>query len=181
MDQFIASHVGPIDSSGIRRVFDLGASLSDPINLSIGQPDFPVPDPIKRAIVQAVQDNRNGYTVTAGLPQLRERIARRFAAMLEAGLWDEARAARADPRYDPRLPVLKAVGYRQLFAAIEGRCGEAEAVERAIIATRQYAKRQLTWLRRDAEVHWLDSAAADLETRAGRLLSEWASQGGSAA
>lgn len=113
--------------------------------------------------------------------QLRERIARRFAAMLEAGLWDEARAARADPRYDPRLPVLKAVGYRQLFAAIEGRCGEAEAVERAIIATRQYAKRQLTWLRRDAEVHWLDSAAADLETRAGRLLSEWASQGGSAA
>ena len=73
--QFIADHVRPIGSSGIRKVFDLGAKLKDPINLSIGQPDFAVPDNVKQAMVRAIQADRNGYTVTRGIPQLRERIA----------------------------------------------------------------------------------------------------------
>lgn len=72
---FIADHVKPIGSSGIRRVFDLGASLKDPINLSIGQPDFVVPEPIKEAMIDAIRSDRNGYTVTRGLPELREAIA----------------------------------------------------------------------------------------------------------
>jgi aspartate/methionine/tyrosine aminotransferase len=72
---FLAERVKTIGSSGIRRVFDLGASLKDPIDLSIGQPDFPVPDPVKEAMVQAVREDRNGYTHTRGIPQLRERIA----------------------------------------------------------------------------------------------------------
>lgn len=74
--QFIAEHVKTIGSSGIRRVFDLGATLKDPIDLSIGQPDFPVPQPVKEAIIEAVRNNRNGYTVTRGIAPLRERIAR---------------------------------------------------------------------------------------------------------
>jgi aspartate aminotransferase/aminotransferase len=74
--QFIAEHVKPIGSSGIRRIFDLGATLKDPINLSIGQPDFPVPDNIKEAVIRAVRQDRNGYTVTRGMPELRDRIAR---------------------------------------------------------------------------------------------------------
>ena len=73
--QFIAEHVKPIGSSGIRRVFDLGATLKDPIDLSIGQPDYPVPNPVKDAIVQAVRSDKNGYTVTRGIPALRNRIA----------------------------------------------------------------------------------------------------------
>ena len=73
--EFIADHVKPIGSSGIRRVFDLGATLKDPINLSIGQPDFAVPANIKRAMVRAIEEDHNGYTVTRGLPELRERIA----------------------------------------------------------------------------------------------------------
>ncbi len=63
-----------IDSSGIRKVFDLARSLKDPVNLSIGQPDFDVPDSIKQAGIKAIQDGHNGYTPTQGLPQLREKM-----------------------------------------------------------------------------------------------------------
>jgi aspartate aminotransferase/aminotransferase len=72
--RFIADHVGRIGSSGIRRVFDLGATLKDPIDLSIGQPDFHVPEPVKRAMIRAIETDHNGYTVTRGIPQLREGI-----------------------------------------------------------------------------------------------------------
>lgn len=65
--------------SGIRRVFELGASLKDPINLSIGQPDFPVPDPIKRAAIEAIEQDHNGYTLSQGIPQLRRRIVEHLA------------------------------------------------------------------------------------------------------
>lgn len=74
--RFIADRVRTIGSSGIRRVFELGATLDDPINLSIGQPDFDVPDNVKDAMIRAVRDGHNGYTVTRGLPSLRERISR---------------------------------------------------------------------------------------------------------
>lgn len=65
-----------IDASGIRKVFELGAKLKDPINLSIGQPDFPVPDSVKRAAIDAINADHNGYTLSQGIPSLRARIAR---------------------------------------------------------------------------------------------------------
>lgn len=64
-----------IDASGIRRVFDLGAKLSDPINLSIGQPDFPVPEAIQQAAIEQIRAGANGYTVTQGVVPLRKRLA----------------------------------------------------------------------------------------------------------
>jgi aspartate/methionine/tyrosine aminotransferase len=67
-----------VDASGIRRVFDLAAKLKDPINLSIGQPDFPVPEPLKRAAIDAIRNDRNGYTVTQGIPQLLAAIWKRL-------------------------------------------------------------------------------------------------------
>jgi len=75
LTKFVASRIGEIGSSGIRRVFELGASLKDPINLSIGQPDFAVPDEVKAAMTAAIRDNKNGYTLTRGIPALRDRIA----------------------------------------------------------------------------------------------------------
>lgn len=71
-----------IEVSGIRRIFELGARLKDPINLSIGQPDFAVPEPIKRAAIEAIQQDRNGYTLTQGIPQLRGRIERELTTDL---------------------------------------------------------------------------------------------------
>ena len=62
-----------MDSSGIRRVFELGATLDNPINLSIGQPDFPVPDALKGAASNAIERDHNGYSLNQGLPALVER------------------------------------------------------------------------------------------------------------
>lgn len=72
----ISERARGVDASGIRKVFELGAKLKDPINLSIGQPDFPVPEAVKRAAVEAIHADHNGYTLSQGIPALRERIAR---------------------------------------------------------------------------------------------------------
>jgi aspartate/methionine/tyrosine aminotransferase len=77
--RFIADRAKAIDASGIRRVMDLGATLKDPINLSIGQPDFDVPDAIKAAACDAIQQGHNRYTQTQGTPQLRAAITARLA------------------------------------------------------------------------------------------------------
>lgn len=74
-DALISDRARVVDVSGIRRVFELGAKLKSPINLSIGQPDFPVPDPIKQAAIRAIQNDRNGYTLTQGVPELLSAIS----------------------------------------------------------------------------------------------------------
>jgi len=89
---------------------------------------------------------------------LHERIAARFDAMLAAGFLDEVRALRADPRLHPDLPALRAVGYRQAWRHLAGEIDAAGFREQAIAATRQLAKRQLTWLRGRPELRWLDPA-----------------------
>jgi len=71
----IADRMAKIDASGIRKVFDLAAKLKDPINLSIGQPDFDVPAPIKQAAVDAIFAGHNKYTQTQGTEALRASIA----------------------------------------------------------------------------------------------------------
>src|SRR5687768_3666659 len=73
-DRWIADRMRHIDSSGIRKVFELGRSLKDPVNLSIGQPNFDVPDPVKAAAHAAIDRGLNGYSVTQGVPELREKI-----------------------------------------------------------------------------------------------------------
>lgn len=74
MDHWIAERTNAFDSSGIRKVFDLAAKLKNPVNLSIGQPDFDVPAPIRDACVEAIEHGRNGYAPTQGLPALREKL-----------------------------------------------------------------------------------------------------------
>lgn len=74
---WLAERMSHFDSSGIRKVFDLAAQLRDPINLSIGQPDFAVADSVKRAAVRAIEADHNGYSLTQGLPALREALEQR--------------------------------------------------------------------------------------------------------
>lgn len=73
-DSWIADRTRGFDSSGIRRMFDLAAKLEDPINLSIGQPDFDVPEPVKAELIQAIQDGKNGYASTQGMPVLLDKL-----------------------------------------------------------------------------------------------------------
>ncbi len=71
---WLADRTRLFDASGIRKVFDLGAKLKDPINLSIGQPDFDVPAPVRQAAIDAIQSRKNGYALTQGMPVLREKL-----------------------------------------------------------------------------------------------------------
>ncbi|MFP5439916.1 MAG: tRNA (adenosine(37)-N6)-dimethylallyltransferase MiaA [Gammaproteobacteria bacterium] len=93
---------------------------------------------------------------------LAERIAARFHAMLAAGLVEEVRGLMARGDLHPDLPALRAVGYRQVWQYLAGQASYQEMVERGIIATRQLAKRQMTWLRGWDALQWLDADAPDL-------------------
>lgn len=90
---------------------------------------------------------------------LHARIEKRFDQMLEQGFLDEVRRLRADPRLHPDLPSMRAVGYRQAWEHLEGRTDAPTFREQAIAATRQLAKRQLTWLRARTGALWLDPQA----------------------
>ncbi|MDR1480338.1 MAG: pyridoxal phosphate-dependent aminotransferase [Planctomycetaceae bacterium] len=72
--RFISKRSGSFESSGIRKVFDLAAKLPDPINLSIGQPDFDVPESGRLAMIDAINSKQGGYTATQGLAELREAV-----------------------------------------------------------------------------------------------------------
>lgn len=92
---------------------------------------------------------------------LHERIARRFRLMLEQDFVAEVEALYARGDLHLGLPSMRSVGYRQVWEYIEGHLTRDEMCERAIVATRQLAKRQFTWLRSWSQVHWLDSLAGD--------------------
>lgn len=90
---------------------------------------------------------------------LHARIEARFDQMLEQGFLDEVRRLRSDPRLHPDLPSMRAVGYRQAWQHLEGNTDAPTFREQAVAATRQLAKRQLTWLRSRTEALWLDPQA----------------------
>lgn len=99
---------------------------------------------------------------------LHARIAQRFDLMLDAGLLEEVAALRAEPRVHAELPALRAVGYRQVWRYLAGDTDRAGLREEGIAATRQLAKRQLTWLRGESDVFWCDPLQAP--QRAWQLL-----------
>ncbi len=88
--------------------------------------------------------------------ELHRRIERRFDLMLAEGFEQEVRALHARPELHADLPSMRAVGYRQAWAWLDGECSREEMRSRAIAATRQLAKRQLTWLRREQGALWYD-------------------------
>src|SRR3954451_19265229 len=71
---YISTRAAAVDASGIRKVFDLAAKMKDPVNLSIGLPDFDVPEIIKDAAIDAIKHGKNQYTPTQGIAPLRERL-----------------------------------------------------------------------------------------------------------
>ena len=98
---------------------------------------------------------------------LHQRIASRFQQMIELGFVDEVRALRERGDLRADMPSMRAVGYRQVWQYLDGQCTQAEMIERGIIATRQLAKRQLTWLRGWPQLHWLQTDEQGRLARAG--------------
>jgi tRNA dimethylallyltransferase len=100
--------------------------------------------------------------------ELHRRIARRFEAMLDAGLIDEVVTLRHRYRLDAGLPSMRCVGYRQVWQVLEGQLPPRDLRERGVFATRQFAKRQLTWLKSLPDLRAIDPLEAD---PAARLLA----------
>lgn len=92
---------------------------------------------------------------------LHERIAMRFNMMLEQGFLDEMRTLMAHPKNHADLPSMRSVGYRQAWEHLEGKTDLEEFIFKGIVATRQLAKRQLTWLRKEKNAIWLDPMKPD--------------------
>jgi tRNA dimethylallyltransferase len=92
---------------------------------------------------------------------LHQRLELRFDAMLAAGFIDEVRALRERSDLNAEHPSMRAVGYRQIWRYLDGQCALQESRSRAIIATRQLAKRQLTWLRARPRARWVESEQND--------------------
>jgi tRNA dimethylallyltransferase len=104
-------------------------------------------------------------------PELHVAIERRFETMMQAGFLAEVERLHARGDLHEGLPAIRAVGYRQLWVHVEGRCGLEEAERDAITATRRLAKRQMTWLRAEPDLHWFDDAGAAAATAAGWLAN----------
>ena len=100
--------------------------------------------------------------VPADRARLAARIERRFDAMVEAGLVKEVESLMARGDLHPATPSMRAVGYRQIWAYLEGRYDWPTARQKAIVATRQLAKRQMTWLRSEPGVETFDAFSAGL-------------------
>lgn len=129
---------------------------------------------------------------TAGLPytiarlaiaplqrqMLHERIALRFRHMLEQGFIAEVEGLHGRGDLHAGLPSMRSVGYRQVWEYLEGDLSRDELESRGIIATRQLAKRQFTWLRSWDQLHWLDSMASDNLPRALKYLNSATILGG---
>lgn len=151
VDPEAAARIRPGDAQRIQRALEVYRLSGRPI--SAWQRDPPPPRPPLRVLklVLAPRDRA----------ELHARIATRFDRMLEAGFLDEVRRLRALPqlRDHPRpldLPALRAVGYRQAWEHLDGRYDAAGFRDRAVFATRQLAKRQLTWLRGQLDARWFD-------------------------
>ncbi|MDA8094120.1 MAG: tRNA (adenosine(37)-N6)-dimethylallyltransferase MiaA [Betaproteobacteria bacterium] len=104
---------------------------------------------------------------------LHRRIAERFEAMLDAGLVEELAALRQRFSLTPELPAMRCVGYRQAWQYLEGEYGYAMLREKGIAATRQLAKRQLTWLRGLTQPVCFDCFSPELARKVGAHLADW--------
>jgi tRNA dimethylallyltransferase len=150
-DPQAAARISPADSQRIQRALEVCLSTGRPIS------------ELQRATVSPLANWPLLHWVLAPgeRAQLHERLAQRFDAMMAAGFLAEVARLRARGDLSSRHPAVRAVGYRQLWAHLEGELTLEEAVSRGIAATRQLAKRQLTWLRGEASGHWLDPQRTD--------------------
>jgi tRNA dimethylallyltransferase len=144
-DPVAAEKIRPGDAQRIQRALEVIALTGKP--LSAQQGGLPQRFAYRVLKLALIPDDR---------AQLHERIAQRMDAMIDAGFLDEVRGLRERGDLQPDLPALRAVGYRQAWQHLHGAFGADEFRDRAVFATRQLAKRQLTWLRSELDARALD-------------------------
>ena len=146
VDPGTAARLDPNDAQRIQRALEVHRLSGRPLSAHLAERAH-APAPFRALRLSLEPADRS---------VLHERIAVRFRAMLAEGLVREVVGLRARWPLDESLPAMRAVGYRQVWETLEGRAPEATLEARGIAATRQLAKRQLTWLRAMADVERLD-------------------------
>lgn len=149
IDPITAQRLSPNDSQRIGRALEIWQISGQPMSALIGATQ-PADEPVATITVSLEPLERS---------LLHARIAERFDQMLELGLLTEVQALHARGDLHPALPSIRCVGYRQLWAMLEGKLDLKQAKEQAISATRQLAKRQITWLRSQPERHIIDACS----------------------
>ncbi len=154
LDPDAAARIEPRDRQRIQRALEVYLASGETITALQARGSATGPD--ERFLMLALQPADRG--------RLHVRIEQRLRAMVAAGFMDEVRTLMTRPGLDRDSPAMRAVGYRQYWSCLAGDYGEEEAFRRALYATRQLAKRQITWLRKlatDFSVDPLEVAAAD--------------------
>ena len=152
VDVATAARLAPNDTQRIQRALEIYRITGQPMSSQIGQQKI-VDLPYRIISIALVPSER---------AQLHARIATRFKSMMAHGLLDELRALREKYPLQPNMTSMRCVGYRQAWQYLDGEINEAELLEKGIVATRQLAKRQLTWLRSTQIDIEQDCLASDL-------------------
>ena len=152
VDAETAARLAPNDTQRIQRAMEIYRLTGSPMSVLLGR-QTRHELPYRILSIALIPSDR---------AQLQARIAIRFKQMLAQGLIEELRALRKKYPLHPDLPSMRCVGYRQSWQYLEGEIGEAQLLETGIAATRQLAKRQLTWLRSMPENIELDCLAPNL-------------------
>ena len=159
LDPEAAARIHPNDAQRIQRALEVCYAAGRPISELQRETRSPLADtPLQ-----------NWALVSANRVTLHERLERRFHEMMKLGFLDEVAALRARGDLTADHPAIRAVGYRQLWAYLEGEFSLDEAVRRGIFATRQLAKRQLTWLRSSLEL-------TSINPHEGGAFERWSTQ-----
>lgn len=161
VDPAAAARIHPNDPQRILRALEVFEISGSPISeLQAGAERNELPYRVSKLII-APQTRAT----------LHRRIEQRFRGMLEQGFIDEVRRLRQRGDLKLSTPAMRAVGYRQVWEYLDGKYGYDELLARGTAATRQFAKRQLTWLRAEQGAAWFDSGTKDLLTQALKYLS----------
>ena len=155
IDPLTAQRLSPNDSQRIGRALEIYQLTGKPMSALLDQAQTALP---YRVLQLAL--------IPSDRAVLHQRIATRFDTMLAEGLLDEVEALRKTYALTSDLPAMRAVGYRQAWAYLEGVIDRAGLREQGLAATRQLAKRQLTWLRSWPDAVVLDALADDLDAQA---------------
>ena len=164
VDPETARRLKPTDSQRIQRALEVLQITGTPISTLQTRATQPAPFPYHTVKIGLIPGNR---------AELHQRISRRFDAMLAQGLVDEVRSLRNRYALLPEMPSMRCVGYRQAWEFIDGAIDEKSLREKSIAATRQLAKRQLTWLRSMQDVVPFDCLRRDLFAIVGARCAEF--------
>lgn len=155
VDPIAAEGIDPHNTQRVLRALEVYESSGRPISSYWAEQR-------SRGVAARLDCQPLSFALVPPRPVIHDRIAARFDEMLAAGLLDEVATLRERPELSRELPALRAVGYRQVWDHLDGRVGEAEMIARALAATRQLARRQLTWLRRWPDLTTLDPTTRDV-------------------